>query len=239
MFTGDCRLCRQTRELERSHIWPRFAYKRYASDLSDGGSFLDLNVGAKSNRQYTDYWFCGECEDLLSRPESWAATFCDDIESSPTATRSYDERLLDFCVGISMRTLMYAIEVSGQSVPSMARDAVRRWRRFLLDRERTVAEFVRHLALGGQPFWDKRFVRSQIGPLHIIGLLDRTGLSADERTIWAQSEVKANGGQVTPVTEWRVGENLTEPLARTLVAHEQSLTQRVIETGQSLKRRRT
>lgn len=251
MLTGECRLCRQTRELERSHIWPRFAYKRYVSDLSDGGSFLDLNAGAKSNRQYTDYWFCGDCEDLLSRPESWAARFCDDIESSPASTRSYNDRLLDFCVGVSMRTLMYAIEMSEQSVPSMAHAAVRRWRRFLLGRSRTVAgftqhlfivhneEFVRHLALGGQPFWDQRFMRSQIGPLHILGLLDRTGLSANERTIWAQSEVRAAGGQITPVTEWRVGENVTETVFRTLDAHEQRLTHRVIETSQSIQRRGT
>jgi hypothetical protein len=39
---GFCRLCGNEAVLVDGHIWPKFAYKRYISDLTKGGSFIAL-----------------------------------------------------------------------------------------------------------------------------------------------------------------------------------------------------
>ena len=39
---GECRLCHKSKMLVDSHIFPAGAYKRFVSDQSKGGSFLNL-----------------------------------------------------------------------------------------------------------------------------------------------------------------------------------------------------
>ena len=244
MHMGTCQLCGQPRELQDSHVWPKFAYKKYTSDKSDGGSFLDLSRGGKSNHQYTNYWFCHDCEQILSADEDFAARFCSRVEKAPSFAQEYDERLLRFAVSISLRTLMSYLPRAAASDCEDARAARRQWSSFLRGKTQSLAcytqhvflvrdeESKRHQVLGGQVFWDHRFVLSQIGPLHILGLLDRTQLDSAERRIWERSKLEADGGVMIPVSEWRVGHNITMKLIQLLWSHEKTIIKKVVAAGQ-------
>ncbi len=76
-----CHLCRNMSELQNSHIWSKFGYKRYVSNQEKGGSFVDLMESRKHNKQKTDKWFCKECEQQFE--EGYAANVLRQIEETP------------------------------------------------------------------------------------------------------------------------------------------------------------
>ncbi len=95
METGLCQLCGQPAELVDGHVWPRFADKRYVSDPTSGGSFVDSMTGKITSKQHTRYWFCSHCDcQVLGQVEAYAANFCSDLDVRPTDVHQYDERLL-------------------------------------------------------------------------------------------------------------------------------------------------
>lgn len=245
MVLDNCHLCGQRDTLIDSHIWPRFAYKRYASDLTKGGSFLDLRAMRTSNSQYTRPWFCKECDTVaLGRMEAYASEFCSGLEKRPTAAHDYDERLLQFAASISWRTAKYYLEDATQPLAQETRLACRQWKDYLRGKRSGMGPFTQHLfivfdpviglhrALGGEVFPDQRLVLSQIGPLIIVGLLSRKGLPLSELKVWEQSELRSAGGTVTPLTVWRVGKNVTLDLTRLLARHEVRTKRRILEIGQ-------
>jgi hypothetical protein len=75
--TGTCALC-QTADVELidSHIVPRWLYKRVAEFHPEAGSSLvevsDGNALLQS-KQTKDFLLCGNCENLLSKSETYAA----------------------------------------------------------------------------------------------------------------------------------------------------------------------
>src|SRR5271157_4604908 len=113
---GKCHLCGNVDQLEDSHIWPSFAYKRFAANQAKGGQFIDLQKMTLSNKQYKRFWFCGACEDRLGKSEDWAARLCTRIANDPKAPQSYDVRLLDFAVSISWRVLKLVSESNGTRI---------------------------------------------------------------------------------------------------------------------------
>src|SRR5262249_47177199 len=114
MPIGNCHLCGQRRELIDSHVWPKFAYKRYAADQSAGGSFVDLGKMRIHNLHEKRPWFCQDCDGVtLSQFEDYAAQFCRAIEARPTDPRPYNDRLLKFAVSISWRTSKLFLEDPG------------------------------------------------------------------------------------------------------------------------------
>ncbi len=46
MIDGLYQLCGELRPLEDSHVWPKFAYKRNATDPGGGGRFVDFHEQA-------------------------------------------------------------------------------------------------------------------------------------------------------------------------------------------------
>jgi hypothetical protein len=101
MKIGKCHLCGKSGELQDGHIFPKFAYKRFTSNLAKGGQFADLQKQVLSNKQCRRSWFCSECEQNFGASEDYVAQLCDKIDSDPKASQTYDERLLRFAVSIS------------------------------------------------------------------------------------------------------------------------------------------
>jgi hypothetical protein len=109
MAFGNCQLCGRRRDLKDSHILSKFGYKRYVSDLSKGGSFIDLAKGQRTNRQYTEYWFCWDCQQRISQSQHYVAKMLDKIHQEPDDLVTYDGRLLRFATSISLRAAMRQI----------------------------------------------------------------------------------------------------------------------------------
>jgi hypothetical protein len=80
-----------------------------------------------------------------------------------------------------------------------------------------------HKMLGGQVADNDGLVHSQIGPFLIVGLTRRFGRSVSDLRIWKQSEVHWHGGTITPLGDWRVGQNVTQDLAKLLARHQRKL----------------
>ena len=80
MAMEECHLCGEPHELRQSHIWSQFAYKRYAADQGKGGRFADLFKSRLSNVQYTESWFCDQCEQRFG--EAAAGSLCARIDKA-------------------------------------------------------------------------------------------------------------------------------------------------------------
>jgi hypothetical protein len=238
MMSSKCRLCAKSKTLQESHIWPRFAYKRYASDLARGGQFYDLGKMRVTNQQYKEYWFCSDCEQALGRDENNVRSLCERIESGKPSPFDYNASLLRFLASVSWRVAMFDLTGGEAGKPRACGDALKKWRRFLLGRCRDVGMYTQHLfvavdpkgvmhrRLGGQILAEQHVVVSQVGPLTIAGLLGRAHLafSARERAIWEQSKVSRDGGTIQPLDYWRVGSKITWSLIKVLTSTEAILT---------------
>jgi hypothetical protein len=110
MKVGQCKLCGKQAELVRSHIWSRFGYKRYASDSSKGGQFVDLGKRKTHNKQYTKEWICTACEARLGEAEDYTARLLTRLEAQRDAPQEYDDRLLKFVTSMSWRTALYDLD---------------------------------------------------------------------------------------------------------------------------------
>ena len=95
-----------------------------------------------------------------------------------------------------------------------------------------------HKGIGGTVFADERLVLSQIGPLFIIGLLDRSHLSVADLDVWSHSTLSEEGGTIKPISAWRVGTEITLDCARFLARHDIAVKRRLLEmatTEQTMK----
>ncbi len=247
MPVGNCQLCGQRSDLVESHIWSRFAYKRYAADRAKGGQFLDLMERRLRNGQYKRFWFCLPCDrDRLGVSERYVSELCDRLEKQQADAFGYDDRLLRFATSISFRSALHSLE---RDQPRRAvedvRAACRVWRSYLLGGRTHVRPYTQHLfvvfdrewgshqGLGGQVFPVRRIVHSQIGPLFLIGLLSRAGISRRDLAVWDYSEIVPGGGTVKPVSEWVVGRTITPDLVRHFDGHIRSLVRQVVKTGEA------
>lgn len=61
--------------------------------------------------------------------------------------------------------------------------------------------------LGGNVIPEHNLVVSQIGPLHILGVLGRQNLSLKTLRVMDRSKVLRDGGRLQPIKEWRVEKN--------------------------------
>jgi hypothetical protein len=245
MIEGKCHLCEANSGLVQSHVLPKFSYKKFVSDQSTGGSFIDVQRGQIHNRQFTTPLLCQRCDnELFAGLESYASRFCERILHRPQEPHAYDETLLRFAASISWRVVRYYISAGqNQTDRHLLKKPSRRWKEYLLEERPDVRPFSQHIfvlvggevdwhkGLGGEVFADDELVLSQVGPLYMVGLLERRHISAKERNIWLQSELCPTGGTITPISEWRVGENITGRFAQVLKRHELWMIERVHRMG--------
>ena len=256
MVVGVCHLCGETRELRDSHIWSKFAYKRYAADQNNGGRFADLFKLRLSNAQYTESWFCDECEQQFG--EAAAGRLCANIEKNPNAIQRYDEDLLRFVTSISWRTLKFQYKDRINKSIEGQWSAAKQWRRYLHGDAVGVKSYTQHVwlisnnphgfdkMLGGIVIEQEGIVLSQIGPLLIAGQLTPERLTERDAIIWRQSQVVRTGGTLVPLRKWQTGngdpekQNITLRFAVLLGLHQEHVIRKVA-TGDWVgsRRRRT
>ena len=127
--TGECQLCCEVQELQDSHVWSKFAYKRYAADQSKGGRFADLFKMKLTNEKYTASWFCSDCEQKFG--EQAAGTLCANIERNPNSLQTYDEDILRYITSISWRTLKFFYKDRPNRSIQGQWEGAKQWRRYL------------------------------------------------------------------------------------------------------------
>jgi hypothetical protein len=248
-----CHLCEKKRELKVSHVWPAFAYKRYVSDLTKGGRFVDLFTMTVHNKQYKQRWFCEDCEKWLCNSERSTANLCDRLEADPDANQAYDEHLLRFATSVSWRTLkLYYDDKTNAGIENLW-PAANHWMRYLRGTRPGIQPYSQHIyvvndnpqgldkMLGGHVIEMQSLVFSQIGPLLIVGHMRPKKLSSGEMTIWKRSQLKSTGGSLKPLRVWIAGrgdldnQNITLPFYALLASHQTNLGERAREHAAARK----
>jgi len=241
---GKCHLCGNIRELQGSHVWPKFAYKQYVSNLKKGGQFIDLHKDEVTSEQYVRPWFCSCCEQLLGRTENRAARICRKLDNDEEV--EYDEQFHRFVTSISWRSLKLRYEDEPLGAVRNKWPAFSIWQRYLRESRTGIAPYTQHVfaapnqphgmdkGLGGHVIVAEGLVLSQIGPITIVGLLAPDRLTEHEKPTWANSMVRQTGGKITPIKQWVFGDgdakklNITTRLAALLKAFEDHRIERLL-----------
>ncbi|MGB5854909.1 MAG: hypothetical protein WBH20_06590 [Oceanisphaera sp.] len=116
-----CKLCKSSGELKKSHIIPKFLYRylyRYIQKIESGNKPIqfnsELNLLQRSDRQWKEYMFCGECEELLSKNETKFSKIFHDIVSAKSDDRvrfSYSQN-----IDIDVNELNKSIGLSAEEI---------------------------------------------------------------------------------------------------------------------------
>ena len=150
---GTCALCLQEKDLQLSHIIPKFVV-RWLKETSPGG----IRGTPEPNRRIQDgikeYLLCKECEEKLSKWEGlFARRVFGPFQRSAIRRRvGYGEWALKFAVSVSWRLLLYGKRREGLSHfdeqgKLEANRALETWRRFLIEEEPHPGRFEQHMVL--------------------------------------------------------------------------------------------
>lgn len=100
-----CALCHEIREMEESHIVPKFVV-RYLKKTAVGEIRSIENINAPVQDSEKHYLLCGECEDLFSTYETkFANTFFHPYMSGDKKEFHYDKDTYYFLTSVSWRSL--------------------------------------------------------------------------------------------------------------------------------------
>ena len=113
-----CLLCRERRELKRSHLRPRSFLRRYSSSQAKNNSskifisFTSEGPRQKSAGELTYWMLCGECEQILSKNgEDRFSNEMFDVICSTTdimdTSIPYGPWLYNFSTGLLFRTFLF------------------------------------------------------------------------------------------------------------------------------------
>jgi hypothetical protein len=137
------------------------------------------------------------------------------MDRSPKSEHPYDARLLPFITSISWRSLKFHVPGEHPRAVEGQWQAARIWRRYLLRKSGGTKSYTQHvfniidnpfgldMMLGGAVPGRSGLVLCQIGPLIMVGLLDPQNLTPEERAIRDNSRVRASGGVIKPIVNWR------------------------------------
>lgn len=154
LTSGICRLCEQTRDLEESHILPKFVI-RWQRETAVSAIRDSDNPNRRSQDGKKLPFLCSECEDRLEKFETpFAAQVFRPAhrvpDELPLAVK-YGRFALAFAVSVSWRALQFWSEdprfpsVLGDEKLNIAKRALHRWRAFLLNDVPHPAEFEQHV----------------------------------------------------------------------------------------------
>ncbi|WP_215396144.1 hypothetical protein [Rheinheimera oceanensis] len=152
-----CRLCEKEKDLELSHIIPKFIF-RHLKNTSPTGNMRSTENPNKSEQDGLKLPFlCGDCEDLFS---CWEAKFAKEIffkyQDGTQDTFSHEAWLAKYLASISFRVLAHAYYSGELSYfdENMLRHvplAIDRLRKYLLGQSPTAGEQRQLLILLDKP----------------------------------------------------------------------------------------
>ena len=210
-LTEKCKLCGCYGQLVEGHIWPAFTYKRFVSDLEKDGRFADMMKVNWRTSQYKKHWFCHQCDnELLSGIEKYAAEFSTQFKEGVVDPYVYTERLLPFVTSISWRVTLFHIERENIELNAHGKacapqlERLHGWDRkwdcaysqhafVVFDQEEGRGL---HRGIGGEVYPAEGLVLSHLGPLFMVGWLDRRNLSAEEEVVWRAVRFLRQAGQL-------------------------------------------
>ncbi len=237
MPIGFCRLCNRESELRKSHVFPKFAHRDYVTDRAAGGRFVDLQHSKRHSRQFTRPWFCQECEQRLSVAENDAAQMLRRCRRDTVKHTAYSRRFLYFATSLSWRIVLYNQSMNA-SIPlgRSEKRAIEKWKRFLQGGKSNVRPYSQHAfiiedsleddadwsqILGGEIFGSPLpLTLARVGPLIIVGLMDKRMLSIADQIAWRKSEVSPAGGVLPVIQKERPDPAIPTDLSRVLNDHE-------------------
>jgi len=233
--SGFCKLCNRKAVLVKSHIFPKFLYKRFAANQDRGGAFNDLGQLKRHNRQLRERWCCKECEKKFGETE--AADFLNLIQKADQQEYKYNSEIFRFVVSISWRWMLYEKEKSDntEKVESLLKPALKRWRAYLRGDRKDIGKFTQHgfiyrsqqgdvpweAMMGAQVFYDEKMVFFRIGPLTVFGLLDKRPMESSEAQRLSETQLDLNGGTLQVLEKLKVNHALTDSMCRILNQSEQ------------------
>ena len=154
--TSQCKLCKQERVLQKSHVIPRFVRRgaKPSSAVEDpkyysaeGGKFLKLEQDLPKKT-----WLCQECEQLLSLSETRfaEAVYHKICTGRKVSIGSHGEHVHKFLVSMAWRTWHWYDEhkknlFSKISNEDRLREAEEVWRTYLLGKRSDIGEFKQHM----------------------------------------------------------------------------------------------
>ncbi len=149
---ATCSLCLQKKELQASHVVPRFVGKYLKSTSATG-----FMTGTRAEERVQDFptlpLLCPECEQRFSKLEAY---FANEIffpfHEKNVRDFQYDARLQAFVVSLSWRTLKATYEDMSQEAPdllSFVDEAESKWRQFLLGEKSDVEPYENHVVFLG------------------------------------------------------------------------------------------
>jgi len=146
-----CALCSEERELQLSHIVPKFVVD-HLKRSGPGGmrSYRTPNLRIQDGEKTR--LLCRECEQLLS---GWEKKFAENLfvplhNPEPVTTPiKYQEWALKFAASVSWRVLHYYVTSGLSNFPEqeveLAKRALEVWKDFLMARKQNPAQFQQHL----------------------------------------------------------------------------------------------
>jgi len=144
-----CALCRQQKDLKRSHIIPRFVGK-WLKDTSATGKLRGVvEPDERMQDLPTLNLLCEDCEQIFSKLESYFAShifypfFNEDIK-----VIEYDDNLLRFIISLSWRTLKtsYQDQIKYSSwIKEYVDEAEEIWRKYLLQETLDPGPYEHHM----------------------------------------------------------------------------------------------
>ena len=107
---GQCALCRQNKELQLSHIVPRFVGRRLIKSAPG-----NIRITNEPNKVAQDiekhYLLCHDCEELFSAKERWFAnTIFNPYQDHNKTVFDYNGNLTYFIISLSWRSLYLDLE---------------------------------------------------------------------------------------------------------------------------------
>ncbi len=153
LLLQNCSLCLQERQLQQSHILPKFVVA-WLKDNVPGA----IRKGDKPNRRIQDsdklHLLCSNCEEILSKFET---NFAEKVfnpwnmNALAHGPISYGPWALKCLISISWRVLLFHSRTQGlpnlrtEKVKKECEHALERWRLFILDRVSSPDPYIQHL----------------------------------------------------------------------------------------------
>ena len=201
---GQCRLCHESKVLVESHIFPAGAYKRYVSDQSKGGSFLNLKYMNVRPKQFTRNWLCTDCERRLNeKGEKYFFTLID----SGVPIADYERALYYFAVSVSWRSALFYFETNAGIQHVKA--AIEQWRKYLYGESSTAEPYSQYLlsiqsakwehwnrAVGGFAMPNLHLAFSIVGPYLILGITNPRAFTDIAMTMLSHAQLEPAGGKI-------------------------------------------
>lgn len=147
--SAKCALCQVGKELQVSHIIPRFVINWLKESSATGFLRGAENPNLRLQDAAKMPLLCSDCEERFSRFERhFAEQIFHPYQNMGTQKFAYDESLLKFIVSISWRTLFTQQQVLNGEAPDLvpyAKSALNTWGNYLLELRQDEGNYEHHM----------------------------------------------------------------------------------------------